>query len=141
MLGNTTATCLGGHLRKLRDDIEAEDLVRTLSFTRLVIGAAAFVAPRLGARMWTGEDALDAVSRPALRGMGMRDVALALGTLLALERGMPVRGWLEATALSDAGDALSALAEPNLPPLRRLLTIASASGAAYLAVILAEELE
>jgi hypothetical protein len=128
-------------LQRLTDEIEAEDLVRIVSFTRIVIGAAAFFAPRTSARIWAGQDTVDAVSRPALRGMGMRDIALGLGTLLALERGAPVRGWLEAGALSDAGDALSALADPDVPGFRRIATLVSASGAAYLGIHLAEELD
>lgn len=128
-------------MQRLTDEVEAEDLVRIVSFTRIVIGAAAFFAPRTSARVWAGQDTVDAVSRPALRGMGMRDVALGLGTLLALERGAPVRGWLEAGALSDAGDALSALADPDVPSFRRIVVATSAAGAAYLGVRLADELD
>jgi hypothetical protein len=37
--------------------------------------------------------------------VGARDLGLGLGVLLALDRGAPVRGWLEASAVVDGIDA------------------------------------
>jgi hypothetical protein len=37
--------------------------------------------------------------------VGARDLALGLGVLVALKRGAPVRGWLEASAVVDGVDA------------------------------------
>jgi len=39
------------------------------------------------------------------RMVGARDLGLGLGLLIALNRGAPVRGWLEASALVDGIDA------------------------------------
>jgi hypothetical protein len=41
--------------------------------------------------------------------VGARDVALGLGLLSALDRGAPVRGWLEASALVDGIDVAACL--------------------------------
>jgi hypothetical protein len=41
--------------------------------------------------------------------VGARDLALGLGVLVALNRGAPVRGWLEASALVDGIDAAACL--------------------------------
>jgi hypothetical protein len=37
--------------------------------------------------------------------VGARDLGLGLGVLLALDRGAPVRGWLEVSAVVDGIDA------------------------------------
>jgi hypothetical protein len=42
--------------------------------------------------------------------LGARDLALGLGTVIALDRGKPVRGWLEGSALSDALDFVACIA-------------------------------
>lgn len=125
-----------------KTDVDSKDLVRMLSFGRMVIGAAAFVAPRRFARAWTGDTAEEVASSIATRGLGARDVALGLGTLLALEGDGPVKGWLEAQALADASDTFSTLANfGDMPGLRRWITLATAAGACYLGVQLAGELD
>jgi hypothetical protein len=43
------------------------------------------------------------------RMLGARDIALGLGTVIALDKGAPVRGWLEAAALADAADCVTSL--------------------------------
>ena len=87
-----------------------EDLARALGWLRVAAGAVLFFMPRLGTRLWTGEDAQDAPTELAVRGFGARDMAIGIGLVTALERGAPVRGWLEAGAMVDAGDALGTVA-------------------------------
>lgn len=86
-----------------------EELARGLGWLRVLAGLALFLMPRLGTRTWTGENAEDAPTSLAVRGMGVRDMALGAGLLTAMERGAPVRGWLEAGAMVDAGDAMGTL--------------------------------
>lgn len=130
-------------MKKL-DEIDADpkDLARALSLTRIAIGAFAFIAPRRLAKSWTGHEG-DIVAAPmAIRGLGARDIALGLGTLLALDRGKGARGWLEAGALADAGDVISTLARfGDLPMLKRFTALASASTGAYLGMALAEAID
>jgi hypothetical protein len=126
------------------DDVEldAKELAQLLSLGRIVIGAAAVLAPRRFARAWTGERSEAAVSVIATRGLGARDVALGLGTLRALDGEGPVRPWLEAQALADASDTVSTLSVfGQLPPLRRILGLATAAGACYIGLRLASELD
>jgi hypothetical protein len=67
----------------------------------------------------------------AARGIGGRDLALGAGALWALWSGEPSRAWLYAGALSDAADAVAALAASRaLPPARRLVLPICAAGAA-----------
>ena len=107
------------------------DQARFLNIARTAFGAALFLAPSLLGRPWIGDDADRPGTKAALRSMGVRDAALGIGALIALERDAPVRGWLEAGVLSDAGDALGALLGwRRLPAFGRLGVLVSASGAA-----------
>jgi hypothetical protein len=50
--------------------------------------------------------------------LGARDIALGLGTVIALDRGKPVRGWIEGAALSDTADCISCvLAREEMPSI------------------------
>jgi hypothetical protein len=80
-----------------------------LARTRLALGAAAVLAPGPSARVLTGRSQTVGVEPQLTRMVGCRDMALGLGTVIALDRGKPVRGWLEASAYADAGDFLAAL--------------------------------
>lgn len=123
-------------------ELTDEDLVRALSLGRVVIGVAAFVAPRRFARAWTGEGTETVIASIATRGLAARDVALGLGTLLALERGAPVKHWIQAQVVADGADALGTLANfRDLPPVRRWLTLATAGGACALGVRLQSSFE
>ncbi len=124
------------------NDVDNKDLARMLSFGRIVIGFGAFLAPRRFGRAWTGDSTEETASALAVRGLGARDVALGVGTLLALEGDGPVRGWLEAQAFADASDAFSTLSNfGDLPVLRRWALLAIEVGAAYVGVKLANELD
>ncbi len=120
-------------------DLDERELVQILSFIRLGIGVGFFLLPRRLGRWWTGEEEISTTSKMALRSLGGRDAAIALGTLIALENGGNVRGWLEAGAVSDASDAVSTLTNwGDLPPLRRLLGLASSVSAVTMGLNLAQ---
>lgn len=76
---------------------------------RIAIGGAALVAPRLAVRVMGGGRRSSGTAPLMARMLGGRDVALGLGTVIALDRGKPVRGWLEGSAMADAVDALACL--------------------------------
>lgn len=123
-------------------DLETKDLARMLSLGRIVIGIGAFLAPHRFGRAWTGEESDSVTSRMAVRGLGARDVALGMGTLIALEGDSSARGWLEAQALADGSDAFSTLSNfKEMPALRRWLMLGTAAGACYLGIKLAGELD
>ena len=97
---------------------------------RIALGAGALLAPGIAGRAWIGRDANRAAVKVLARGLGARDVALGLGVVIALDRGAPVRGWLEGSALADAGDFLATLVAGRAwPPAARggVLAIAAAS--------------
>ncbi|MGH2698461.1 MAG: hypothetical protein ACRDJL_04585 [Actinomycetota bacterium] len=119
-------------------DLDERELVQIISFLRLGIGVGLFLFPRRAGRWWTGEEESSTTSRMAMRSVGGRDAALALGTLVALENDGNVRGWLEAGALADASDAASVITNwRSLPRLRRLLILASSISATVVGLNLA----
>ncbi len=59
------------------------------------------------------------------RALGARDVALGVGPVLALRHDVPVRGWVEAGGLADAGDLVGTLlAWRHLPRRTRFVMLA-----------------
>jgi hypothetical protein len=68
---------------------------------RIALGAAAVLVPGLAARVMGGRRGSKGIGPLFARMLGARDVALGLGTVIALDRGAPVRGWLEGSALAD----------------------------------------
>jgi hypothetical protein len=76
---------------------------------RIALGAFAVISPRRATQMFFGREAAAGVEPQLTRMVGARDLALGLGTVIALDKGAPVRGWLEASALADTGDFLAAL--------------------------------
>jgi hypothetical protein len=76
------------------------------------------------------------------RMLGARDVALGLGTVIALDRGAPVRGWLEGSALSDAVDCVSCLrARHDMSPLACRASSALGAVAAIAGIVLSRRLD
>src|ERR1700744_1749665 len=80
-----------------------------LARARIAIGVVGVLAPGKAARIMGGRRAADGLATPFVRMVAVRDVALGLGTVIAIDRGAPVRGWLEGSALADTGDLVAAL--------------------------------
>jgi hypothetical protein len=114
---------------------------RALAWARLALGVTALAAPTVPGRPWVGDAAATPAGKTLARALGGRDVALGLGTLLALNHDAPVRGWLEASALADACDVGATLAAfGRLPRWGRLLVMAAASGGAISCAVTARRL-
>jgi hypothetical protein len=123
------------------DDMDDKDLARMLGLARIAFGVAGFVMPNVAMRAWIGQRAEAYPTNMILRGLAGRDIAIGLGILTALETGAPVRGWLEASALSDAADAMGTLTSwKSLPGVRRIAALALEVGAAAFGLQLAESL-
>lgn len=84
--------------------MEARMATIALAAGRIAIGTAAFVAPRAVMRGWIGAAANDRGTQIAVRGLAVRDVALGLGTLAALDDPGRTKNWIEAGIIADAGD-------------------------------------
>jgi len=83
-------------------------LALTLARGRIAIGLAAVIAPGLASRALSGRKA-EGIEPLLARMLGARDLTLGLGAVIALDRGAPVRGWIEGAAVSDAVDAVASL--------------------------------
>lgn len=83
-------------------------LTRLLASGRIGIGLALFAAPRTAARLWLGQEVPPATAMLA-RGLGARDLAIGVGTLVALDGDRDVDPWLDASIAADAADATAAL--------------------------------
>lgn len=122
--------------------MEPRDIAVALSRGRIAIGAAALAVPGLASRAMFGRDGAGPGTRAFARMLGGRDVALGLGVVIALDRGAPVRGWLEACALADSVDLASCmLAGDDIPKATRLNMIVLAGGAALVGVWLSRQLD
>jgi hypothetical protein len=89
--------------------MERRNVAVVLAGGRIAIGVASLLAPGLVARTMTGHSG-SAGGASLFAGMvGARDLGLGLGLLIALGRGAPVRGWLEASALVDGIDVAACL--------------------------------
>ena len=92
-------------------------LAMTVARCRIAIGAAAVLAPGLAARVMGDRRGSERIAPLFARMLGARDIALGLGTVIALDRGKPVRGWLEGSALADVADCVSCfLARDDMRP-------------------------
>ena len=106
------------------------------------MGAAFVLFPGLAGRMWIGTPAASRPVKVLARAFGARDLAIGLGVVIALDRGTPVRGWIEAGALSDGIDtAASLLAGGSIHPATRWPAIAVGAASTAIGVSLAPEFE
>jgi hypothetical protein len=122
--------------------VEARDLALSHARGRMVVGAALVLAPGLAGRLWIGDDARRPAVKVFARALGVRDLALGLGVVIALDRGAPVRGWLEAGALADLVDLAATLcAGDAIPKQARRSVVVVAAGSAAIAGLLARALE
>lgn len=122
-------------------DLDERDVARLLSFGRIGIGLFVALRPRRAIHLWLGEAATPGL-RHAARSVAGRDIALGIGTLVALDNDGDVARWLEAQAMSDASDALAtATTFKHMPRRRRWLLLALPIAATIVGLSLASELD
>jgi hypothetical protein len=117
--------------------MEARELALSQARGRIAVGAALVLFPGWGGRRWIGEPAGDPAVKLLTRALGVRDLAIGLGAVIALDRGAPARGWLEAGALSDVVDLVATLVAGDAIPAgaRRAVTVIAAGSAVACAVL------
>lgn len=122
--------------------MEPRDIAVAIARGRIALGASALLAPGLAGRLMFGRDASGSGPRLLARMIGGRDIALGLGVVIALDRGAPVRGWLEASALADSVDLASTLiVGDEIPRGTYVSIVASAVGAALAQIWLSRQLD
>ena len=75
--------------------MEAREIALSQARGRMVVGAALLLAPGWAGRRWIGEPAGHPAVKVLTRALGVRDLAIGLGAVIALDRGVPARGWFE----------------------------------------------
>ena len=109
---------------------------------RIAFGLGFLLLPGLTGRMWIGRDADRTGTKLFIRAMGARDLAIGLGVVIAIDRGAPVRGWLEASTLADLADfAATLIARDELPAAAVPQALAIAGGSAVTAAWLSRAVD
>jgi hypothetical protein len=122
--------------------MEGTDLAVSLARGRIAIGVMSLLAPEFVDRTMTGPDGSPGGTRLFARMLGARDLGLGLGVLVALRRGAPVRGWLEASALVDGIDvAACLLARHHMRTSVLPVAVGLAAAGALLSAWLARQLD
>ena len=113
--------------------MDAADLVRMQAIGRVAIGAGLIAAPGLAGGGWIGDSAGEKPTSVYSRALGIRDLAMGVGTLAALGDEGSRRSWLLAGVAADAVDLVATLiARDELPTAGRTLAPAVAGGSALL---------
>jgi hypothetical protein len=92
--------------------VDAILAARALATGRIAVGLGLFIAPKRLSRMWLGREADGQFVTAVVRGLGARDVAIGVGTIVALSGDEPtedVERWVEAGIVGDLGDAVGTL--------------------------------
>jgi hypothetical protein len=122
--------------------LRSEKTVIGFALGRIAFGVGLVAAPDRVASGWVGADAERPGAKVAIRGLGARDIALAVGAALAAHRGEAVRPWLIGCVACDLGDIGATLAGgDSLPARGRWGTVALAGAAAALGAALAAAAE
>lgn len=119
------------------DSLDVKATTKAIAFARLALGGSYLLAPGLAMKLWPGRggstDEDESMGHLLARSVGGRDIALAVGALLALSHDAPVRGWIEAATLADGVDALAiGIAFRHLPRNRAVLMFAASLGTALI---------
>jgi hypothetical protein len=122
--------------------MEPRGLATALARGRMAIGAAALAVPGFAGRVMFGREGSRPGVRALTRMLGGRDLVLGLGVVIAMDRGAPVRGWLEACAVADTVDLVACtLARDQIPRATYANTVALAGGAALAGLWLSRRLD
>ena len=122
--------------------MEPRGLATALARGRIAIGAAALAAPGVAGRVMLGREGSRPGVKALARMLGGRDLVLGLGVIIALDRGAPVRGWLEACAVADTVDLVACtVAREEIPRVTYVNTVVLAGVAALAGLWLSRRLD
>ena len=119
--------------------MDHRQVVRVVAAGRVLIGVAALVAPRFVGGTWTGEAGGSRAGAALVRALGARDLAMAYGTLRALDQNDNPAMWARMGAAVDGGDALATLVARGALPGGRRDLIGLVAGAASAAQAVAAD--
>jgi hypothetical protein len=121
--------------------IDPATVSRLFAGGRLTYGTGLVASPKRFAGLWIGEDADRPATQVAIRALGIRDAAIAAGTIASSNDPRRLRPWLAAAAISDFVDLIATVGAPAgaIPSNVRWATgvVAGTSAIAGLAMYLA----
>lgn len=118
------------------------ELARSLALGRIVIGAVAIALPGLVGRIWLGPEGGRKPAKALMRVFGVRDIALGIVTLDAIDEDRPISHLLQLGVACDSVDLVAtALAGPDVPVRHKALVAILAGGAAASGIRLASNLD
>lgn len=110
--------------------------------SRIAYGGGLLVAPSRLARRWLGDGAETAPVQVPLRALGVREIVLHTGAVIAVLRGDPLRPWLAASIAGDLSDiAWTVAGRRELPDGAAVATAVVAGASAALSGIVAATVE
>jgi hypothetical protein len=112
--------------------MDARDAALVIALGRVGIGATLLLSPVPINRGWVGDDAARPGARVLGRAVGVRDLVLGVGAILALRGSSPARPWLVAGALADLGDLGATLGERRALPRTGRLGVGTLAGGSAL---------
>ncbi|MEA2363276.1 MAG: hypothetical protein QOD71_2421 [Thermoleophilaceae bacterium] len=115
--------------------MQARDIALSQARGRMAVGAALLLAPGLAGGRWIGDQAEHPAVKVVIRALGVRDLALGLGAAVAIDRGVPARGWFEAAALCDVVDLVATLLGGESIPDRARKSVVVIAGASAIACV------
>jgi hypothetical protein len=112
--------------------MEDRQLARAIALGRIAVGASALVTTKLFTQIFAGrEPAENQVTKMAGRLFAIRDIAIGLATIDALDNGLPVRRLFQLGVMCDLTDTAVILVGYRALPVRgRILGLALAGGLA-----------
>lgn len=106
-------------------------VVAAIALGRLVLGTALVATPKkVVGPGWIGAEAERPAAGVLLRAVGARDVAIAVGTLLALKQGSSLKPWIVGGALADGTDFVATLAAGQALPMAGRAAVGTVAGGA-----------
>jgi hypothetical protein len=105
--------------------------VAGIALGRLALGTALLAAPKqVVGTGWVGDEAKRPAAAVLLRAVGARDVAIALGTLVALRKRTPLTLWIVGATLSDGTDFFATLGAGQALPASARAGVGAIAGSA-----------
>ena len=95
---------------------------------RVAIGLSLIATPRIAAGPWLGRPVLKPHGRVLARALGIRDMAIGLGSLWALGGGGNPQPWLLGGLLADLVDVVATVSERDSLPSAAVPLVVAAGG-------------
>jgi hypothetical protein len=112
--------------------MDPRTVARIIAAGRVVIGAALLAAPSKAAAGWVGADSRKPRTQLLVSSLGVRDLALGLGTAWALGGAGAARPWLLASAAADLVDLGATLRHRDTLPTTAVAGVGALAGGAGL---------